>query len=172
VCWELEVICDLKAPREQILGIICFTAGEDFIGPVADRVGCMRDGTHGGGLLVAGGRDEPMAASSSGLMIPGPRDLPWKGDVLRRRKAVGRSRAGLEDIAGRCDHQPFPDRADSIFPCGAARILGPWTDSWGAGATPWPATIFAIDPLLGGEIRIDKTRDSLVAMSAAGLRTA
>ncbi len=146
----LGVVAELKA---QGVSVIFITHRLSEIMACADRLVCLRDGH----LVGALERDQIAHAAMIRLMIG--RDL--KSLYLPPKVAPS---SGCELDAVRT--AAFPDRAISLgIRCG--EILG-LAGLIGSGRTSLARTIFGIDPLLGGEIRlngeklrIDSPRDAI-----------
>jgi ribose transport system ATP-binding protein len=134
----LQVVADLKAHGVSVI-FITHRLGE--IMQCADRVVVLRDGRTVGEL----GREEISHAAMIRLMIG--RDL--KSLYIPPR---------IEPRAGGCDivnvvTTAFPDRSVTLS-VRHGEILG-LAGLVGAGRTSLARTLFGIDPLLGGEIRLD-----------------
>ncbi|WP_375787468.1 sugar ABC transporter ATP-binding protein [Bradyrhizobium sp. Pha-3] len=136
----LEVITDLKAHGISVI-YISHRLGE--IMSCADRVVVLRDGRTVGELA----RDELSHAAMIRLMIG--RDLK----ALYTPPARSPEPGGC-DIAGVVT-TAFPDRQIDLS-VRRGEILG-LAGLVGAGRTSLARAVFGVDPLLGGEIRIDNT---------------
>lgn len=134
----LEVIADLKTQGISVI-YISHRLGE--IMTCADRVVVLRDGRTVGEL----GRDELSHAAMIRLMIG--RDLKALYTPPKRSPQPGGC-----DIAGLVT-SAFPDRQIDLS-VQRGEILG-LAGLVGAGRTSLARTVFGIDPVLAGEIRID-----------------
>ena len=137
----LEVVAELKAHGVSVI-YITHRLGE--VKACADRVVCLRDGQLAGTLA----REEIDHAAMIRLMIG--RDL--KALYIAPKAAANDGGCALEAVRTTA----FPDRTVSLE-VRRGEILG-LAGLIGSGRTSLARTVFGIDPLLGGTVRLDGER--------------